>query len=708
MITRPVQALPVVPVDGHLQVRVGTEIVKIETHLEAVWAVLRFSNGRRDRDGVIQAAATASGLEGDFLGAVVDDLERLGVLLDSRTLHRVVMAYSDNPMPYLSDMRMAEYLDYEQSTGWEPSGELIPLREPPATEYQARRSCRAYQDTAVAVDTLAKVLRAATDRPPSAGGLYPIRLAVLLNRDAERLAAGVYHYDARRHSLIRGEEASAEEIRYALNREDGVHNAPVVILIAGDMDRQTKKYSNRGWRYTLIEAGIAADRLVNCATAEALGSLVFGGHDDAAMNRLVFRDDALRVRSIVTVALGYPSAEPVSDLDLEVLHSDLDGRFVGEDLLVQSVGSTDLWRRPGDLSFHQVLAITKPKGEVETSAENRTCSGTGASIICARTKAIVECVEREASTNLRVDKVGPASHVNPGFTLHAFAPLTAHQIDVHDHLQLFNPDEPLQWVEAVEMHSGGGTFLPVDLVYYPLSTKDLGRLALCAANSSGVASHTDPVEAQHRALLELIERHAVLTSWHRQESPAQVPIHGWSRYLRRRGDYWAREGYRVSILDYSLDGTPVAGVAIGSDTTFPGFVFGSAASTTWEAAVVKAFQEAELGLAGRRSLREDPLRIEDVETPLHHGQFHAYDPERTAWRFLSRGATPEGWVTPAAMSSFAGLIDTYRPLAVKIDTPHPIHTVRVLSPRAFPASFGAPLEYRPEWSVAPSLPHFIA
>jgi thiazole/oxazole-forming peptide maturase SagD family component len=532
---------------------------------------------------------------------------------------------------------------------------------------------------------------------------------LILNRPTEGLGAGIYHYDPGTHGLIRGTPASGEEIRYALNREDGVHNAPAVIVVAGDMVRQANKYSNRGWRYTLIEAGIASERIVDAATEAGLGSLVFGGYDDAVMSRMLFGADTPRVRTLVVVALGRPATKPLPDVDLEQLHNYLDGLFVGEGRLVEGTGTTDLWRRPGDLSFHQVLAtIRSENDENPDPAENRTCGGTAASITAARAKAIVECVERHSSGNMRVDRVGPATEVNPGFDLSAYAALTTEQINAHHYLSRFDPDEPLQWVIARDLYSDAETFVPVDLVYYPLSTKTLGRELLTAANSSGIASHTDPAEAVNRALLELIERHAILTSWHTQLKPVLVPPHSLTEYLNNRRDYWHAQGYELLVLDYSTEGVPVAGIAIGSDTTFPAFAFGSAAAPTWKASVIKALHEAEVGMAGHRGLRENIVSADSIVTPIDHGRFHAYDTERTAWNFLKSAVTPETYRTPEPLDGMMGAIERFRPLAVRIDSTDPIHTYRVLSPRVFPISFGASLEHRPSWSQAPDLPHFIA
>lgn len=709
MTTRPIQVLPTLRAGDHIHVNTGPRTVTIENHVDAIWVLLRITDGYRDVDSVVSLAAEETGLDPALLGQVMADLQRLGILVDSRSLHSVVLTLSDNPMPFASDMRLNAYVDYERTAGWEPAGDRIQLEHSSTLLESDRRSCRAFDEESISTVELASLLQHATDRPPSGGGLYPVRLAVVLNRAVGDLAMGTYHYEPGSHSLVPAGQPSREEIRYALNREDGVHHAPVVIVVSGDMERQTKKYSNRGWRYTLIEAGIAVERLLREAEGVGLASLVFGGYDDRALTRLLYGDDGARVRTVVTVAVGHETSESLPDLDLETLHGQLDDLFVGEGRIIDSSGSTDLWREPGDLSFHQVLATLRADDETDPSpVERRMCGGTGASIVVARTKAIVECVERLSSGVVRVDRTGSAQEVNPQFDPAPFVLLDRDQLDGAPFLMPFDPSTIIEWVRGHDLYSNAETFLPIDLVYYPLSTRTLGRNLLFAANSSGIASHTDPTEATRRALLELVERHAVLTSWHEQKPAAALPSTALSPYVRNRQSYWGTQGYELRVLDFSVHGVPVAGVAIGSSTVFPAFAFGSAAALDWQDAVVKALQEAEVGIAGERSSTSGPIAAGDVISPLDHGRFHAYDSSRTAWTFLSSAGTPETHDLPATLRNLEEVIATTRPVAVQIDSPSPIHTYRVLSPSLFPISFGVALEHRPSWSMAPMIPHFIA
>lgn len=710
MVSRSIQALSVVPVGDAVQVRKGTDVIRIDSHTDEIWAILQHANGRTDDEAVIELAASSSSIDREILHSVMSDLRTLGVLVDSRELHSVVIPLSDNPMPFLSDMRMADYREHEQRAGWQPTGKPV-LSRISAEEIRPKAlpSCRAFAAKSPDREAILQILSHSAYKPASAGGLYPIRFTVILNRKCGALGPGVYHYHSKGRMLVSGPGLSKEEIRYLLNRQDGIYGAPAVILISGDMKRQTAKYSNRGWRYTLIESGIAVERIRRAADQLDLRTLVFGGYDDRAARRLLFDEDASAPYTIVAVAVGYSGLDSMQDdEDLEQLHAVLDAQFVGEESLIESTGSTDLWRNEGDLSFHQVLAVARSTdAAVKESTENRTCSGTGASTVSARAKAIVESIERHVCKRIAVHLKGAQNEINPDFDFQEFSLLSQRQIESHGFLQHFDPALRIEWCNGLKLKSGKTFPVPVDLVYYPISTEALGRPVFCAANSSGVASHTNVEEARFGALLEVLERHAVLASWHSQVAPSKVPLEGYSKYLSRRREYWQSQGFEVHIFDYRGLSAPIAGVAITSLDRKPFFVFGSASSRYWDDALLKAFHEAELGVAGRRSVPEEPMAAADVESPLDHGRFHAYDPDRHAWTLLSQAAVPPAWTAPPP-ADVSELYQRFDPVFIDIESPAPIFTVRCLIPRLIPASFGSALEYRPQWSRAPLVPHFIA
>lgn len=75
----------------------------------------------------------------------------------------------------------------------------------------------------------------------------------------------------------------------------------------------------------------------------------------------------------------------------------------------------------------------------------------------------------------------------------------------------FDPDEPIRWIEAVDMHDQRTVMLPVVMTHlYPRawSTERFWNPI-----STGLAAHSDPFKAMCGAILEVIERDALALNW---------------------------------------------------------------------------------------------------------------------------------------------------------------------------------------------------
>ena len=169
-----------------------------------------------------------------------------------------------------------------------------------------RTSCRQFEPAPLALADLADLLTGtyAVSRAvavadglevnarsvPSAGGLYPLELYLVLQR-GETLADGLYHYNVLDHVLERtGAEIDRTALTEALLSAPFLANANAVVFMTAVFDRTLHKYAARGYRYILLEAGHAAQNLCLLATERGLASLCVGGFRDAAINRLLGLD----------------------------------------------------------------------------------------------------------------------------------------------------------------------------------------------------------------------------------------------------------------------------------------------------------------------------------------------------------------------------------------------------------------------------------
>lgn len=230
-------------------------------------------------------------------------------------------------------------LPYEMRMGWsdlpDPVGpETVPVRFrlPPVEVAQGmpleeaiyrRTTCRSFDPDAMLSQAVfsrliafacgyTSVFAEAPDlgfhrATPSGGARYPVELYPIVLR-AEGLAPGAYHYAIVDHSieLLRPGSFRQALVQWTLG-QTYVADASAVFALAGFYERIRPRYGERGYRYTLMEAGHVAQNLYLLGTALGLGVLAIGGFVDSALNRLLGLDEA-HESILYLVAVGVPKA----------------------------------------------------------------------------------------------------------------------------------------------------------------------------------------------------------------------------------------------------------------------------------------------------------------------------------------------------------------------------------------------------------------
>lgn len=118
---------------------------------------------------------------------------------------------------------------------------------------------------------------------PSGGARYPIETyLVSLNSELER---GVYHYNLRGHTL----EFLTKNLKLLKGalQDEWMYKASFLVILTAVFGRNIMKYSERGYRYILIESGHVAQNFYLNATAEGLGISGVGGYLDEQINQLL-------------------------------------------------------------------------------------------------------------------------------------------------------------------------------------------------------------------------------------------------------------------------------------------------------------------------------------------------------------------------------------------------------------------------------------
>jgi SagB-type dehydrogenase family enzyme len=164
---------------------------------------------------------------------------------------------------------------------------------------ERRRSIRDYSTEALSFAELSRLLHAAQGitegrwgfrAAPSAGALYPIELYTVVH-NVTGLAPGVYHYAVREHGL---ELLRAGDFRAAVMRaglwQPFLGQAGVCFVLSAIFQRTRWKYTERTYRYVMLEAGHIGQNLYLAATSMGLGACAVGAFLDDELNELLELD----------------------------------------------------------------------------------------------------------------------------------------------------------------------------------------------------------------------------------------------------------------------------------------------------------------------------------------------------------------------------------------------------------------------------------
>ena len=173
---------------------------------------------------------------------------------------------------------------------------------------RTRRSVRSFQPQPLSLDEVSQLLWAAQGikfghfrTAPSAGALFPLETYIAVG-NVEGLATGVYRYDPATHSLS---EVRKGDVRKSLSRaaywQRSVRAGAIALVFSAVYERTTKKYGERGIRYTHMEAGHAAQNVYLQAQALGLGTVSVGGFMDRSVKRVLRMQDEEQPLSIMPV-----------------------------------------------------------------------------------------------------------------------------------------------------------------------------------------------------------------------------------------------------------------------------------------------------------------------------------------------------------------------------------------------------------------------
>lgn len=228
----------------------------------------------------------------------------------------------------------------------------------------------------------------------------------------------------------------------------------------------------------------------------------------------------------------------------------------------------------------------------------RSNGGAGTTRQQARVAAIGETVERYSAAWLPEDDLKLDSYASLSQRVRCLDP---EEVRLFSNEQLDRPgfkysqlgvDDVIHWVESQEVHSGQRTWIPAQLAF--LNSSLLTPRRIVHPTSNGLAFGSTHPEALCSAILELIERDAVMTAWYNGLTLPLIDVESDPTL----SDYFDRHlrpsGLEISLVDLSvLAGVPaVVSIVRNGNSDIAPLGLGAAASPSPVVAAIKAANEA--------------------------------------------------------------------------------------------------------------------
>lgn len=199
---------------------------------------------------------------------------------------------SSNPAEWPEAWKRQEYKVYPRSPKI-----ALPDERPRADFFELvarRHSGRQYQPVSpLSLTELSVLLRyscgtfkrawqkTASRAQPSGGARFPIEVYPLVLVSGPEISSGVYHYDVQNHQLeVIEQRAFERKDIQQLSLFDWTGNASLLLVMTAVFERNQMKYGERGYRYTLLEAGHIGQNIHLVVEALGLECCALGGTRD--------------------------------------------------------------------------------------------------------------------------------------------------------------------------------------------------------------------------------------------------------------------------------------------------------------------------------------------------------------------------------------------------------------------------------------------
>ena len=694
--------------------------------------ILHLCNGHRSLDDIKKQLPKIPNADFD---RIISILKKYRIIFDSRELYLLFHEYSRIPLTVAHDLEAEDIAELKkrEEQKFKIEGKKIPLCKPSGSLVniiRKRKSTRWFKDTPISFKNLSGLLQSMYSitgnlkGAPSAGGFYPLKIYIFLLKDIKPVKKGLYLYDHYAQRLIRQREKefTSSQTTSMLIGSKLIKNASLFICVISDFKSTTLKYSNRGYRHTLLESGhIAQNAYLYCAEKK-LGVVEYGGFNDVELARYLripFPEQAVSTALMVGVKDADHGKFKEDYLEEELI---LRRILVGHQKPLVRVSNKIFHYDDYTMPYYASCARYKRLDELKNDLTEKSHSafGLGSTALEAKFKAMVEAYERYACSVYRIDKRCSETKLGAKFfDLNSASPQSRQYLN-RMKFRKRQPESIITWVKGNKYIDGKKVFIPTDQIFYPLTKEKLGHELSSKASSNGVAAHTSFNAAFDNALAELIERDAISVMWYSKNTPPIISHRILSSDIKERVSQLEKRGRKINFLDITLDTMPVI-LCIITGGEYPHTTVGCSASLDPNAAVLKSLNEAELIFHSWRNKKREPKKIEEVFSATDHGDFYAqtFIEKHPELSWLLKGKISRLFKDPK--KNIETIIKELDPIVVDINPKNRmggLFVVRVISEHLMPFDFGYMSEYygHPrlkklgyKWSWKyPAFPHLLA
>ncbi len=692
------------------------KLYKFKSHIPLIVELVRKSTGGVSAEGIAAVVSRETNIPEAVVLEAIDDLMICRILVDSHEQLLLYHTLTCNPPRYPSVLSFSEIEELTQTRPDYMAGEPVAVYKDAVRVQlsffdllQERHSCRDFLESAVEAKKLFAICRASYGyqlKPvASAGGLFPLSIYFINRIDSKELPAGVYQYDPKREELWQfNRDFDPETIRYALNDEDCIFGAPCIFFICGDLGRHMKKYSNAGYRYSFLEAGHAVQNMTLAVGELGLGGVEYGGFCDEAVKALLQMPED--VYPLACYATGYE--DPEKGRSKYFAEKDRIKRIV-EKVVCNEIFDISPFLIDDERFKRSNLRVVVSKFKDERELQEYG-TGIASTYGVAYVKSVMEAYERYILSYRRFDRQDRADkldgeYLNPT----EYVPYSDKQIQMCG-LSRFRTEDIVEWLCGYNM-AGECVYIPADLCYDVMRK---GKEPYHMANTSGCAAHFDPEAAKNAALLELVERDAIVRSWLYQQSPYQLETKEFPENVRRRKERYEKDGVPIFVLLLSSDYAYTVLTCSVKDSAPPYFVSGAAASfSSVTEAIQKAFDEWEASyILGGTAEGSGIITPEKVISPKDHGDLYRYTNYNGKIAYLLQGQQVKAdEIYINQLGNTSALSPVFLNYQGFVDN---VYVVRAFSKELIPVNFGYGMDFLEHSKVDKELlkeinfPHFFA